>query len=67
MKSTVLVLFVIFHMNSAVMETVETWGNIYNVRALGFQTAKACPIFLIVQNRILTFPLVMIHNIFEIK
>lgn len=59
MKSKIVALLVVFYINSAGTETVETWGDIYNVRALGFETATARRIFLKVQTRILTFPLVM--------
>lgn len=59
MKSTIVVLLVVFYINSAGTVTVETWGNIYNVRAIGFEAATAFRIVLRVRTRILTFPLVM--------
>lgn len=59
MKSTIVVLLVVFSVNLAGTVTVETWGNIYNVRALDFETATARRIFLRVRTCIITFPLVM--------
>lgn len=43
-------------------ETIETWGEMYNVRAIGFESvSEPWSIFYKIRNRTLTFPSVSLN------
>lgn len=43
-------------------ETIETWGDLYNVRAVDHRIVKAKGFVFYVQNRTMSFPPVIMQN-----
>lgn len=55
----------ISNMYSVRTETIETWGDVYNVRAIEEKTATARWFIFRIKQRTLRFPSVMVDNELE--